>query len=284
MQCPSCGLGLAGVTLVRCPRCGQPIPQPESPPREPVVTEAPAPRVYPPLTPLATVRPRWYRRGRLLGAALAGLLVVVCAVSCGALYLINTHSKPAAVKPLPGVTATLQGTLTYVDAFTSGLDGWAADSNCHIRRDGYHVQNGYICFAPVSNVFDVDVYVQVRQLSGVSAGLFGLAFRGFDEGNNYVFGVNANGDWGAVVCANAKCGALAAFERNTAVQAGSGATNALEVLVVGTHFTFFVNGVKVGEADDSSVGNGRVGLYAEQGIEASFTNLEIAQPNGGASG
>jgi hypothetical protein len=284
MQCPSCGLGLAGVTLARCPRCGQPILKPETPPEQPVEVAPPAPRVASPLTPLATVRPRWYARRRLLAGALAGLLVVVCAVSCGALYLINTHSKPATIKPLPGVTATLQGTLTYVDAFTSGLDGWAADSNCHIRRDGYHVQNGYVCYAPVQNVFDVDVYVQVKEASGSARGLYGLVFRGFDDGNYYVFGVTANGDWGAFVCADKTCKPLAGYERDTAVQVGLGATNALEVWVVGTHFTFFVNGVKVGEADDSSVGNGRVGLYAEQGVEASFTNLMIAQPAGGASG
>lgn len=283
MQCPSCGLGLAGVTLARCPRCGQPIPQPESPPQEPVVTEAPAPRVYPPLTPLATVRPRWYRRGRLLGAALAGLLVVVCAVSCGALYLINANSKPATLKPLPGVTATLHGSLTYENTFTSGVDNWAEDSNCHIRRDGYHVANGYICFAPIQNIFDVDVYVQVKVLSGPATRISGVAFRGYDVNNFYVFGVNANGDWAAIVCANSTCKPLAGFQRDTAVEAGLGATNALEAVVTGTSFTFYVNGVKVGEADDSSVGNGMVGLYADQGAEASFTNLMIAQPTGGSS-
>lgn len=87
-----------------------------------------------------------------------------------------------------------------------------------------------------------------------------------------------------MVCASGACKPLAGFQRNTAVRTGSGATNTLETLVSGTHFTFFVNGVKVGEADDSSVGNGRVGLYAEQGVEATFTNLMIAQPGGGSYG
>ena len=211
MQCPSCGLGLAGVTLARCPRCGQPILKPEAPPEEPAATEAPAPRVYPPLTPLATMRPRWYNRSRLLAAALAGLLVVVCAVSCGALYLINTKSKPATLQPLPGVTATLHGTLTYENTFTSGVDNWAETSNCHIRRDGYHVSNGYVCWAPVRNVFDVDVYVRVKLVSAPATRIVGVVFRGFDAKNFYSFGVNANGDWAAITCANSTCTPLAGF-------------------------------------------------------------------------
>ncbi|MGH2487558.1 MAG: hypothetical protein ACRDHE_16270 [Ktedonobacterales bacterium] len=282
MQCPSCGLGLAGVTLAHCPRCGQPLLKPEAPAEQPVEVAAPAPRVRSPLAPLATVRPRWYGRSRLLAAVVAGLLVVVCAVSCGALYLINTHSKPATIEPLPGVTATLHGSLTYVSAFTSGVDNWAEDSNCHIRRDGYHVKNGYVCWAPLQNVFDVDVYVRVKLVSGPATRIVGVVFRGFDGNNFYSFGVNANGDWAAIVCVNSTCKPLAGFTRDTAVQAGIGATNALEVEVTGTSFTFFVNGAKVGEADDSSVGTGMVGLYAEQGAEASFTNLMIAQPSGGA--
>lgn len=86
---------------------------------------------------------------------------------------------------------------------------------------------------------------------------------------------------GLGLCVNKSCKAIAGYERNTACQQGAGATNALEALVSGTHFTFFIKGAKVGEFDDDSVGNGIVGLYAGPNVEASFTYLMIAQPADG---
>ena len=84
---------------------------------------------------------------------------------------------------MPGVTATLQGRLTYVNTFASGVDNWAEDANCHIRVDGYHVANGYVCYVPIRNVFDADVYVQVKQVTGSDTRIYGIVFRGYDDTN-----------------------------------------------------------------------------------------------------
>lgn len=283
MDCPSCGLGLSGVTLARCPRCGQPILTPDTPPAAPSQPSPSAPRTAPLLPPLTTVEPRLRGRRKLLVGALACVAALMVVVSCGALYLTSVSNRPAELKPLAGVTATLQGKLTYENTFLNEVDSWAEGENCHVRVDGYHVMNGYVCFAPLQKVFDVDVYVQVKQVSGSDTPFFGIVFRGYDNANFYAMGVNGNGDWGAFVCVNSSCNRLAGYERNAAVLKGAGATNALEALVSGTHFTFIINGVKVGEADDNSVGNGIVGLYAGPNVEASFTNLMIAQPANGGS-
>ena len=282
MDCPSCGLGLSGVTLARCPRCGHQLPTREATPDMPEPMQAPATRTSPLLPPLATVEPRFRLGRRLLVGALAAL-VVVAAATCSGIYLLGAHASTTQLQPLPSVTATLQGRLTYVNTLTNGVDGWATTTNCHDRIDGYHVKDGYVCFAPLRKVFDVDVYAQVKQVGGSVTRIYGIVFRGYDDSNFYSFGVNAGGDWGAIVCVDKACKPLAGFERNTAVLAGVGATNTLEALVEGTHFTFFINGVKVGEADDDSVGNGIVGLFASPGVEATFTNLMIAQPPNGLS-
>lgn len=283
MDCPNCGLGLSGVTLTRCPRCAQPIPRRDTPPVALSQTPSPDPRPAPLLPPLATVEPRLRGRRKLFVAALASMLAIAVVAACGALYLLGASGKPASLQPLPGVTATLQGKLTYENTFASGVDNWAATTQCHIRVDGYHVKDGYVCFAPVQKVFDVDVYVQVKQISGDSHNLYGLVFRGYDKANFYAMGVNADGDWGAFVCVDSSCKPIAGYERNAAVLKGAGAVNTLEALVSDTRFTFLINGVKVGEVDDNSVGNGVVGLYAGPNVEASFTNLMIAQPANGGS-
>lgn len=71
------------------------------------------------------------------------------------------------------------------------------------------------------------------------------------------------------------------FQSTTAIQTGSGATNTMRVLVVGSHFVMYVNDVQVGVADDSTFTTGGMGLGNDDSdttSEVVYTNLTVAQP------
>jgi hypothetical protein len=63
-----------------------------------------------------------------------------------------------------------------------------------------------------------------------------------------------------------------------AIHVGLGATNTLEVRVLDSHFDFFVNGTKVGQADDTNyiAISGNDVLEGSDGIEIVFSNLTIS--------
>jgi hypothetical protein len=71
------------------------------------------------------------------------------------------------------------------------------------------------------------------------------------------------------------------LRRDPAIATGNGSRNTLRVLARGTHFEFFANGVKLGEAEDNAYREGRIGLFGYTLMggpnEVVFTNLRITK-------
>jgi hypothetical protein len=141
--------------------------------------------------------------------------------------------------------------------------------------------------APIGNQADVDVKVQVKQISGQTIEPYGLAIRADGPPSNspnlrYAFDIESDGKWVVARCdglANGDntilCTDLAHNTANDAIRGGLNVTNTLEVKARGSHFDFYVNRVSVGGADDSTYISGRVGLECGQNAECVFTNLTV---------
>lgn len=238
---------------------------------------------YPGGMPPAPPAPKQNKNVLIIGAIVAVLVVA----GIGAVFALGGHKGTstltptatiAKTHPIPTATSTsASGGVIYQNALTSSADGWTTDSHCSFSSDGYHIQGGYICYAPINQQSDMDVSVQVSQLSGDASSGFGVVFRRASQGNYYSFRIDSGGEWAAFVCQNGNCNSLGGSS-NSSIQTGLNATNTLRVIAVGSHFDFYVNGTKVGSADDSTFSAGEVGLSGADGDEVVFSNITIAQP------
>jgi hypothetical protein len=215
---------------------------------------------------------------------LVALLIVVAGGGTAAVLALSHSGTGAATSGTPtstatsGPTATATPRIAFQDPLTSNSNGWANDSHCFFGSGGYHVKDGYACYAPAGQYADADVSVQVSQISGPLDWYYGIPFRIESSGNSYGFGITSDGAWKVWKHINGKSTDLATDTPSTAIHMGLNAQNVLRVRAVGTHFDFFVNGVHVGSLDDTTVtaaGFWGVG-GGGGGIEVVFTNFTLA--------
>ncbi len=198
---------------------------------------------------------------RVLIAALA--LVVVLALAGGSLVTLS----------LRGNSATL-----FSDALTTDAGHWPTNSSCTFQPDGYHIVDGYICYADVGTYGDAGISVQVRQVSGSSADAYsGVALRRVSAGNLYTFGITSSGQWVFVKTVGDSATAVAGPQTSAAINRGLGAANTLQVRASGSHFDLFVNGTQVGSANDATFKSGLCGLFVDQTIESAFTQFQVTR-------
>ncbi|HZC79636.1 MAG TPA: family 16 glycoside hydrolase, partial [Ktedonobacterales bacterium] len=212
--------------------------------------------------PMEQVRRQQNRRGIIAGAVtlvLIGTLVVIAVVA----------SKSG---------GTNASNVIYSNALTSAASDWSTGGQCNFASDGYHIKNGFICYAPAGDLGDATATVDVKQLSGsTTAADYGIALRRTSQGNYYQFGIDGNSEWdfGKVVGGTFK--SLVDPTSNAAIHGGLNTANTLQVVAKGSHFDFFVNGTKVGQADDTTFASGKSGLFVSEQAEAVFTNLKITK-------
>jgi hypothetical protein len=103
------------------------------------------------------------------------------------------------------------------------------------------------------------------QADGASQADFGLYFRnqpGYALGI-YTFLIHPNGSWGAYVYDNTTGAPTQIGEGSSG--ASSHALLTLDVVADGSHFTFYINGEAVGEANDATYGMGTTGIVVDAG-------------------
>jgi hypothetical protein len=169
----------------------------------------------------------------------------------------------------------------YSNTFSSSADDWAQDpQHCFLADDGYHAASCYYCTVPVAEQDNVDISVNVRQVSGPTNWSYGLFFRQQDIDNHYAFMITSNGEWVFVRCVAADCTTPVYFTANSAIKPGLDTTNTIEVRATGPHFVFFVNGKQVGSYDDTALTFGKVSVIATgKAIDCAFTDLVITRPD-----
>lgn len=184
----------------------------------------------------------------------------------------NQHNQVAA-------TPTTNETILFKDPLTSNANGWL-DSNgrCYFQDQAYHIKD-YICYAPVGDISDANITVQAKQVAGPLIYPYGIVFRLDSSSRNwYEFDITSNSHWLFRKVLQGVASLLVPYTPNAAIKGGLNTTNTLRVQAKGTHFVFFVNGTKVGEAVDTDFSNGLAALCAvgiDTQVEVAYNNFEI---------
>jgi hypothetical protein len=216
--------------------------------------------------------------GLIVSLVTAAVLLACTTLGIG-VFLLRSFNPSAANQPVPGPALTAVASPSPIvvlqDPLSSNANGWSASGPyCQFAHGGYVISNR-ICFAPIGNLADGSVSVQVRQLSGPITWPMGIVFRHASEGNYYFFGMDGHGKWAFFKVVNRQGTELEPYTPNPAIHAGLNVTNRLRVVFSGTHFVFFVNDVQVGQFDDPTFASaGLVALEAGPHIQAVFNNFE----------
>lgn len=150
------------------------------------------------------------------------------------------------------------------------------------------MKDSYACYAPVSAYLldSSDTSVDVKLVSASSRDMHGLELRaprgaGPSQNRLYAFVLTPAGSWAFLLCdgglSSITCLNLVDFTLNAAIHSGLGAINTLRVVAQKSHFSFYINGTQVGQANDATIWTGQTALVATGDCEAVFTNMLISQ-------
>jgi hypothetical protein len=229
---------------------------------------------------------RWPPSRRALYVAGAVILVIALLLPATLVAFGARGAGPLAIHPTPTITptatATPPQTVTVQDPLTKRSTRWPEEQDCSMRDDGYHITDNNICFlagAPIKNSF---ITVTALQVAGVDDLSYGITLRRAAEGKYYSFEIDGSGRWYFYKAAVDSSGAsvltlLASHADNPSINKGLFHTNTLQVRATGSLFEFFVNNVKVGQANDSSYAAGAVGLGGNDQLEVVYTNFILTQ-------
>lgn len=257
MNCPYCGLYMSDPSIKACLRCGLTLPG-----RTSGTLSGPI--------KLGQRRRRKWRN--LLLTAIVTFLIAACAVS--GYYFIRLRVPQTGGTPaLPASNAAL-----FSDPLTTNVKNWSIDKDhCFFQDQAYHVKNNIVCYSSAGSIGDAQISVQVKQVAGSLLLPYGLVFRRVGLGNWYEFTIDSTGNWGFSKAVNNKVTEeIVPSTPNAAIKRGLDVSNTLLVQAKGSHFVFFVNGIQVGQADESTYANGEIGLTATgAGTEVAFNNIKI---------
>ena len=128
--------------------------------------------------------------GAILGALLVVVVAVIFTTVTGVLPFGHAAPTPApSATPTPVERALYQAPMnTAKDSKWPGDRSWPNDDQCSQRADGYHVTNNAVCvlsrYTPPANV---NISVNVKQVSGLADPSYGIAFHRTSAGNFYTF-------------------------------------------------------------------------------------------------
>ncbi len=240
--------------------------------------------------PYPALAPQSSKRTPLIAAVLSVAVVLALLLGAGIVWRGNAKvgqggSQLATVPPHaahsadPTPSATrLPGTVLYRSSLQGTAGGWVNDSHCSYGDDGYHITGAYLCYAPVTQQSNVDITVTAKQLSGTYSLLYGIVIRASGKGNSYLFGIDGNGKWTFAKLSDNQSQYLIPPTSNAAIRRLLNQPNTLEVTAIGSNFKFYVNGVQVGQANDTSYSVGLIGLTSEGGVEITYANISVARP------
>jgi hypothetical protein len=177
----------------------------------------------------------------------------------------------------PSPTPTPVEQVIFADPLTAPTHPWRVNSaDCLFKDGSYHILKDYSCYAPIGVQSDVALSVQVKQVAGDASGNYGINLRFTGSGNFYKFSITSNSTWHFLKSVNNKLTFIVADTTNPVIKFGLNTINTLLVRVKGTHFDFFVNGVRVGAANDATYSAGLVGLAGAGNADVAFNNFQVA--------
>lgn len=217
----------------------------------------------------------------LIGVILA-IVVVLAGLGVGGYFLLAKGGSG----PIGNATSTPNPTL-YQANMQSDPGGWACNSTCSFRADGYHIQipdNSVYPSYMTKQVFDnaviqvtgiiakgdptnaeIDVIFRLQQ----NATLAGYLFRIFPDGTYAVARSATDGNFTTVLDTTP----------SSSLKKGLNQQNTFKVVFSGTQFTFFINGQQANQITDTTYTKGYIGVGAGgKNTEGIFSNLTVTRP------
>ena len=271
-------------------------PETVKPAEPPASASTPAPATAPVQAPKAvSAVPAQPRRNRPLtitlitcGSLLAIGLILLC-LGGGAWYGMSRGviAVPAFLDtrtPVPTLTLTPTPTQTpvpwdvhIIDDFSSNVNSWPlGDDNGQYGSSLLNITGGKLhldlnatqSWASWWNpylpaVSDFDVAVDAQRTAGVTTGDYGIILR-FDPNANsfYYLGISDTNQKVAFFVFQANnWSTITDWTYNSAILPGQ--VNRIEAVGKGYSFTFLINGVEVGQAEDGRLASGQMGILAD---------------------
>jgi len=175
--------------------------------------------------------------------------------------------------PIPGPCDTGSGQWNNFHASISCLSNGAKIANT--QQTAYLV--GTFLTGIPGQSYPNNYVIQV-QLASLSSADYGIYFRnqpGSLQGV-YTFLIHSNGTWSSYVYDNLT--GAATELTNGQLPGNVSGTITINVAVVGSHFTFYVDNQLVGQANDSTYSTGTVGLAVDEGGTIIASNFALYQP------
>lgn len=222
----------------------------------------------------------WLSLGGIGAVTLA--LILVTAFMPG-----RTGANSAAITRTPAVHASATATPTlpppgpviYQNTLATSTRNWPNSSHSYFADGGYEVRGAWIAYSPAQSVGDGVISTRLRQLGGPTDQFSGLLFRGANDNLYYFFGVSANQQWTFSVVTGGNGRPIVAPTTDSHIKAGLNVSNTITVRATGSHFVFLVNGVQVGQADDTSIASGRIGLINTVGaLNVVYNDFTVQGP------
>lgn len=224
------------------------------------------------------------RKGLRIAVPMVVVLLALALAVAGCGGTASGASAGPTATPAPSPTPTTQPLVFFQDPLTAPDQyDWQNGAASTFAADGYHLNNAVVCLAPnppVAAFADGTVSVQAKQVGGPTTQGYSLVFRAGGSGSVpdfYAFLIDGNGKWRAFKVIGGQATFFGPFTANPAIHTGLKASNTLQVVMAGSHFDFYVNGTKVGQANDSTLASGTPGLFGNVGIEVVFTNFRVQQ-------
>lgn len=215
----------------------------------------------------------------LIGVILA-IIVVLAGLGVGGYFLFAKGGGG------PTVNATATTAPLYQSNLTSDPGGWACNSTCSFRADGYHIQipdNSVYPSYMTRQVFDnaviqvtgiiskgdpvnaeIDVIFRLQQ----NATLAGYLFRIFPDGTYGVSRSATNGNFTTLLDTTPA----------PSLKKGLNQENIFKVVFTGSQFTLLINGEQVNQITDTSYTKGYIGLGAGgKNTEGIFSDLTVTK-------
>jgi hypothetical protein len=234
-------------------------------------------------------RSRTRGRGWLVGSLLVALTVLLVALAITQGVLQFTFNGAVSRTPTATALATATATATatpivgsiYLNALAVPTSGWTVDEHCHFLGDGYHnddtsgaANTATACYGPVQ-ANEAVISVDAKLVAGPLDFGYGIVFRSDTNHSEYGFLISSDGHWTAYKLVENQLTPMVAWTTTTTVNRNKGAHNTLNVYFKGTQMHFFVNGMLVGQADDTTFSGGAVGLSASAGQNVVFANFSV---------
>ena len=134
---------------------------------------------------------------------------------------------------------------------------------------------------------DFVLEVDASQLAGPDDNSYGVIFRMKEQTEFYRFDVSGDGYYEFSRRNDDEANpwtSITEWLDSDAIHKGA-STNQIKIEAEGDHFSFYVNGQLVVEADDNSYRSGGVGLdagsFSEAGVQVAFDNLTVSEPQQG---